>query len=103
MNSSKINSLQEWRSGKLPSIAETNKAYPTHLPPVTALDYESRIQKSLKKTVVSSRLKYTMSVFRISSIILGSVMATVYAANAIIVYDKETYLEELIRKRDGLL
>ena len=44
-----------------------------------------------------------MSVFRISSIILGSVMATVYAANAIIVYDKETYLEELIRKRDGLL
>jgi hypothetical protein len=71
---------------------------------VTALDYESRIQASLKNTkILNTKTKYTMSVFRIASIILGSVITTVYAGNVIIVYDKEKYIKDLIQKRDDLL
>lgn len=96
--------LKQWRSNVPQQVAEAQKAYPRHLPPVTAMDYESRIQSLLTNTtVLHSRAKYTWTVFRVASIILGSVMTTVYAANVIIVYDKETYIKDLIKKRDELL
>lgn len=95
--------LQEWKSN-VPSTAETNRAYPRHLPPVTAMDFESRIQGSLKNVkILPQRSKYTMSVFKVASIILGTVMTSVFAANVIIVHDKEAFLKELIKKRDDLL
>jgi hypothetical protein len=96
--------VREWKSNVPVSPTEAAKAYPRHLPPVTAMDYESRIQASLKNTKsFNTRIKYTMTLFRIASIILGSVISTVYVGNVIIVNDKEAYIKELIKKRDDLL
>ena len=81
-------------------------AYPLNQPPVTALDFQSRIQKLIQpssKANFFKKLKYVRNVFGASTVILFTVVATVYLANVSFVDKKERQVKELILKRAHLL
>ena len=91
------------------------KAYPPDAPPATVLDYRSRIMDQLHSSVSKSSLlgrlwyryqrplNYTTSVVRVASTILGLTIVSVYAANVVVVYEKEARIEWLQSQKVHLM
>jgi hypothetical protein len=100
--------IQASRSG-LQSLS-TNPVSPySSLEPITSGDYNQRILNAINakrpfflRYWAPSSVRYSQSVFKMTSLLVGSVFATIYFTNAIVVYEKEQKVLKLLEERREL-